>query len=504
MTDFIGTDARDLFVGGDENDVAYGFDEYDILIGAGGDDLLVGGEGKNDLYGDLGDDSLVGGSANDRLYDLDSGTITGGGGNDYIEASNYDDGRRDFYPGSGDILLLGGDGGDTFIIDRHGPEDRIVVDGGPDIDFLHLFHNAGELSVTFGPGGRDVIQLSPELGGGHGLIRLTDFTPGAGGDAITFGSVQYYGHFLAAALDTWEGRGNPFGLGFLRLAQHGADTVLEMDRDGGGDTYEALITFENTQADRFTNENFIGNRIDGSAPIDRVAVGDIFRNGFPGGYGDDYFRGRDGDDNIKGSWGYDTLRGGRGNDEFEDDLGNDQMFGGPGDDHITSNAGNDLLKGGVGNDWLGLNRHWLTKDHTTVMLGGGGDDFIFLLSNASGQTVEVDAGSGDDQVAAHFGGAQYLITLGRGRDVVHPHAIDGGGPTPIVMDFTPGPRGDIVDTTVAADPFASELWILEQRGSDTVILEGGQGAWFDVLVLRGVDMTSLTAENFNGDDPWAV
>jgi hypothetical protein len=157
---------------------------------------------------------------------------------------------------------------------------------------------------------------------------------------------------------------------------------------------------------------------------------------------------------------------------------------------------------GHGNDWLGLTRHWPTNDHTAVMLGGGGDDFIFLLSNDAGQVVEVDAGTGDDQVAAHFGGAQYLLTLGRGRDVVIPHAIDGGGPAPIVTDFTPGPLGDIIDTSVAADPFAAGRWMLEQRGSDTVVLESGTGGWFDVLVLRDVDLASLTAENFNGDDPW--
>ena len=48
----------------------------------------------------------------------------------------------------------------------------------------------------------------------------------------------------------------------MRLIQSGSATLLQVDRNGGGDSYTTLLTLENTRANRFTANSF-----DGYAPV---------------------------------------------------------------------------------------------------------------------------------------------------------------------------------------------------------------------------------------------
>lgn len=56
-------------------------------------------------------------------------------------------------------------------------------------------------------------------------------------------------------LQNWDNASNPFGTGYLRLVQSGADTLLQLDRDGAAGTsydFGTLLTFANTQAGSFS------------------------------------------------------------------------------------------------------------------------------------------------------------------------------------------------------------------------------------------------------------
>ena len=91
---------------------------------------------------------------------------------------------------------------------------------------------------------------------GTAAIIVTDFTTGAGGDMFRLSGDD---GALLGLLSGWDGSSNPFGSGFLRLQQDGADTLLQWDQDGdvGGSDWETLVVFENTDADEFTDANFV-------------------------------------------------------------------------------------------------------------------------------------------------------------------------------------------------------------------------------------------------------
>ena len=53
-------------------------------------------------------------------------------------------------------------------------------------------------------------------------------------------------------------RDDPFAGGFFRLLQSGAHTLFQVDRNGGGNGYVTLATFQNTTASSFNSNNFNG------------------------------------------------------------------------------------------------------------------------------------------------------------------------------------------------------------------------------------------------------
>jgi len=80
------------------------------------------------------------------------------------------------------------------------------------------------------------------------------------------------------------GVANPFGaVGFLRLVPSGGDTRLEIDRDGGADSWELLITFESTTAANFTAANLGGFASNGAAPSGQTINGVVNITNLEGG-----------------------------------------------------------------------------------------------------------------------------------------------------------------------------------------------------------------------------
>jgi Ca2+-binding RTX toxin-like protein len=126
---------------------------------------------------------------------------------------------------------------------------------------------------------------------------------------------------LLSLLSGWDGSSNPFGSGFLRLQQSGADTVLQWDQNGtaGGATWETLVVFQNTDADDFTEANFVpGYDPDGSAPAGETITG------------------TEDDDALIGTVGGDTINALGGNDLVFGLAGADQINGGDGFDHLSA------------------------------------------------------------------------------------------------------------------------------------------------------------------------
>ncbi|PAX08213.1 hypothetical protein CKY28_11630 [Sphingomonas lenta] len=133
----------------------------------------------------------------------------------------------------------------------------VTIDLGAGADQLSLstgYHSASSARVTLGAG-RDRITFSSvdDNGMSTGTV-FTDFAAGAGGDVLDLNG------YLARTLIGWDGS-NPFGTGgYLRLTQSGADTLLQVDRNGtaGGANHTTLVTFENTARDTLTAQNLNG------------------------------------------------------------------------------------------------------------------------------------------------------------------------------------------------------------------------------------------------------
>jgi Ca2+-binding RTX toxin-like protein len=138
--------------------------------------------------GGNGDDTLVGGAGNDVL--------SGGAGNDNIDGGPGDD---LISGGPGDDLLTGGRGNDTFVYSS-------LADRGTGQDVITDFSLGGAL------GGSDVLDLSA-------LLR----------------SFPGYNGTIA------------FSGGYLRFdSSDHANTVVQVDPDGGGKHWQTLVTLSQT------------------------------------------------------------------------------------------------------------------------------------------------------------------------------------------------------------------------------------------------------------------
>ena len=125
-------------------------------------------------------------------------SLDGGAGNDLITAA-----------GAGSTVL-GGDGNDTIA--------------------------AAEGSTLGGGAGQDSFALPSGFAAAE--ITIGDFTPGAAGDRLDFSELLAYG---CAGYDG----SNPFGTsGWLQLRQDGADTVIDLDADGGADGLVAMLRLQ--------------------------------------------------------------------------------------------------------------------------------------------------------------------------------------------------------------------------------------------------------------------
>ncbi|MEZ5851983.1 MAG: type I secretion C-terminal target domain-containing protein [Hyphomicrobiaceae bacterium] len=119
--------------------------------------------------------------------------------------------------GSGTQLIYGLDGDDQ-------------LNGGADDDYLS--GGLGADTLTGGTGSDTFAWQAGDLG--SGVDTLTDFTPGTGGDALDV-SALLTGYDTATSVLS----------DFVRLTTAGSDSIIEIDADGGGDSFQVLATLQN-------------------------------------------------------------------------------------------------------------------------------------------------------------------------------------------------------------------------------------------------------------------
>ncbi|WP_376739220.1 calcium-binding protein, partial [Azospirillum sp. B4] len=305
----------------------------------------------------------------------------------------------------------------------------------------------------------------------HISLTVTDFQPGT--DKVTLTS------YLAGVLTGWSSTLNPFAAGYLRLTQSGTDTLLQIDPNGGRDSWTTLVTFQNTTATSFTARDL------GYDPFATDA-------GQPniGTSGDDTLAGSANGALIQGLAGNDSLTAGSGGDTLEGGAGSDTLTGGAGDDVMYGNnaansgsdpgtyysgdslsdtaGGNDRLYGQDGNDSLYVSRY--SGSATTILLdGGAGDDYISFKGNYDRflDTVTIAGGAGNDTITVEFA-AQSTIDAGAGADTV----------TVVMTDFMGSSHNASVNTVTLG------------TGADTLVLDPG-------FISGGFDShISLTVTDF--------
>ena len=522
-----GSDGNDYLEGGKEGST----DGNDTLSGGAGNDTLAGGPGNDTLNGDAGDDVLEGGSGEDDISDSQgSNTIRGGAGNDWIhnlgigkaivDGGEGDDTIEGAY---GDATLVGGDGQDSISVTGGvlASKRTVNVQGGAGDDRIEFWINDNDAIDVLASGGEGkdsfVFKLpyAPKSGG----LVISDFTPGSG-DKLDF--TEIVGRYAT---------GNPFTrLGYLKLVQSGADTVVYVDGDGAAGNYRSMVaavTLKGVSAADLTSADFIagydpkgsdtGTTLTGTAGADELRGGalDDTLDGAAGndqlfgGAGNDKLLGGPGDDKLWGQGGDDILEGGAGNDELGDAEGSNVLDGGDGNDNVT---GTGTLRGGAGNDIVGGG--FSGGQH--VLEGGSGDDTLRMWNTKYSDTdwaanATMDGGDGNDrfELLTSFASSVVSARGGAGSDTYVIGQTMEAALT--IEDFVAGAAGDVLDVSnllrwgygLEVNPFGEKAYMrLQQSGNDTLLQfdsdgAGGPAAFRTIAVLRNVVAASLTAANFN-------
>ena len=314
----------DTILGGAGNDVMHGNGGQDNLNGGAGDDRLYGDADGDWLFGGAGNDLLDGGEGDDLLSDeAGDNILLGGAGNDSLSTGAGATGRQeggdgdDALSGYGGVDYFGGTGNDQIILTLTGANaPHSTIEGGAGDDrIVFEFDRPGRVDAgASGGSGVDTYVVQGAMAAaGTGLVTITDFTPGPGGDRID----------LSALLGP-DYAGNPFKDGLLRLVHSPAFlTLIELRVEGAPGGYVTFMALASVVPPSLTRENFVGGidptgrddgvTLDGTASSD-LLTGTPYADTVRGNGGDDRLVGNGGNDSLDGGAGADTLNGGNGTD----------------------------------------------------------------------------------------------------------------------------------------------------------------------------------------------
>lgn len=280
---FEGTSGPDVVLGTNGNDsIDVGGGDDKVCAGAG-DDQLTGGAGNDALDGGTGTDRVMGlgdvdfvltptlliGLGTDSLTSIEQATLTGGAGNNLLDASGF----------LGPVVLNGGDGFDGLF----GGPGNDALDGGPGFDNV-----LAEGNVNF--------TLTNTSLSGKGSDILKDIETAF----IIGGSL---GNKIDASVSS--------SIDMFAIGGGGADTIL-----GGSSEFGDFILGEGGK-----------DVIRGGEGPDLLAGGGG-KDRLAGQGGDDFVFGDSGNDRLGGGAGKDRLMGGRGRDALDGGKGKDVCVGG--------------------------------------------------------------------------------------------------------------------------------------------------------------------------------
>ena len=353
--------------GGDGNDTIQASNGGDTLLGGAGNDKLSGGTGDDHFSGNDGDDIIVGGGGND--------VIDGGAVNDVIRT------------GAGIDFLQGGSGNDT--IDSGGGNDTIDAGSGDDV----VTGGAGN-DVAFLGDGNDLFVWNPGYGSdvveGDAGIDTLQFNGSDDNEVIT---ISPNGSRVSLARD----------VGAVTMDINGVENIV-IDANGGDDVIVA------------------GNGLSALTSL--------------------------------------TIDGGAGNDTITGGDGNDTLLGGDGDDVITGGRGNDVAFLGAGDDRF----VWNPGDGSDTVEGQGG--FDTLVFNGSNVGEHIDISANGTRTTLHRDVGNVTMDL-NGVERIELAAV--GGPDTITVNDLSGTGVKQVAINLAATGGAGD------GQADTVILNGSAG-----------------------------
>lgn len=495
----VGNGGNDTLIGGLGNDCLIGGDGEDSLVGNEGHDSLSGGAGNDVLNGGANTDAFIetidgsfkltsGSNGNpdvayglgtDLLVGIERAELTGGAGNDLIDASGFN-GTAILVGGPGNDTLFGGSGDDSLYDDQG--DDWLIGGTGNDTYYLVGLGN----NVVIDTGGRDVLDLSGANSPAYlnlavqiyaqntfsgstlriwgafekviGTVSGDTLIGGAGNESLVggFGNDILMGGGGNDTLDggydndlVWGDAGDDLLIGGpgddLFVGGPGNDTVKETADVNftltqntltgvGTDLYLGVEQFDLTggpSANIFDTRGFFG-----IAHISGLGGDDTLLAGF----GSEKFNGGTGFDVIDYSWfpigisanletgvingqGIDNVTAVEGivgsnvNDIIVGSHLADKISGGGGNDIILGAAGNDTIDGGDGNDWI------LGGDGDDSISGGAGAD---LIDGGAGNDI-LHGDAGDDNLAGGLG--DDTLDGGDGIDI-----LDGGDGTDIALN----------------------------------------------------------------------
>lgn len=365
----IGDDGVNSLDGGVGNDTVRGEGGNDVITVGLGEDSLDGGAGIDSLIGQgdldfqLTDAALVSAFGNDALQSIELARLTGGVGDNVLDASGF----------SGSVTLLGGDGNDT-LVDASG-NDSLV--GGNGDDVYRLIANGTDNLVDSSDGGSDLLDYS--LAGGGVSVELGRVTQ----------QIVRPNHRLTLSTEIEQFRGSQFA-DVVTLLAAGAGQFRQLDGSAGDDSLEASAT---------------------TAAI--TLMGGSGDDTLSSGSSSDVLSGEAGNDLLIGGLGSDTLLGGAGDDSFEDTpVGN--LF--EGDD------GNDSIR--VFGTWsLGTNGSNISLRSIEIVQGVGTADILAGTNGADLFSVTANGVSAGGVDGLFFQGFETLQG-GSGVDTVTGGADD--------------------------------------------------------------------------------
>lgn len=236
-----------------EEDVYFGsgdfgtLDGYSYYVGSGGDDFIVVYGGNNYVDGGAGDDII--GSMGDNADKIYGGAgddmIDAGPGNDYVHGGADND---IIYGGYGEDSIFGDSGDDAI----YGGHDNDVINGGSGEDYLD--GGSGDDQIEGGPGadfidgglGEDTFVYTNVLEFGD-VMDGVDTTPGAS-DVFDFSKL--FDGAVASVQQAIAG-------GYLQWIQSGANVLIQIDLDGGGDGFVTAATLLDTDALKIGSDMFM-------------------------------------------------------------------------------------------------------------------------------------------------------------------------------------------------------------------------------------------------------